>query len=31
MNSECAVCISLLSSEPAAGVKIWTVQHARVG
>jgi hypothetical protein len=31
MNSECAVCISLLSSEPAAGVTTWTVHHTRFG
>jgi hypothetical protein len=31
MHSECAVCISLLSSELAAGVITWKVYHARVG
>jgi hypothetical protein len=31
MNSECTVCIGLLSSEPAVGVTTWRADHALLG
>jgi 2-hydroxy-6-oxonona-2,4-dienedioate hydrolase len=31
MNSECTMCIGLLSSEPAVGVTTWRADYARFG